>query len=230
MDLPLIPHHSCSLPCDIDTQSSGFQVTWFPPAFHQSILIRACFMASNNCVSQLFICRKAHQCTVWYSLLMWICVYQYLITKSWSLKALGGGRKQVICFSCDLSWPLSALHLHFEIFLLHCSPAVFISLVCLLPELYFCLLHRTRLASTHCDHTVRITEIRTGKCTHILTGHPRTPWSIAYHPSSNDILATGCLAGEVRIWDLRVRQCTLDLFRTVRTSIPRVHDYMSWIG
>ncbi|KAK7491291.1 hypothetical protein BaRGS_00017392 [Batillaria attramentaria] len=61
---------------------------------------------------------------------------------------------------------------------------------------------RTKVASTHGDHTVRVTDISTGKCTHILTGHPRTPWCLAFHPASNDILASGCLGGEVRIWDL----------------------------
>lgn len=59
-----------------------------------------------------------------------------------------------------------------------------------------------RVASTHGDHTVRVTDIRTGKCTHILTGHPRTPWCLAFNPASNDILASGCLGGEIRIWDL----------------------------
>ncbi|KAK3088223.1 hypothetical protein FSP39_016323 [Pinctada imbricata] len=60
----------------------------------------------------------------------------------------------------------------------------------------------TKVASTHGDHTVRVTEISTGKCTHVLKGHPRTPWCVAFHPSYNQILASGCLGGEVRIWDL----------------------------
>ncbi|XP_046346371.1 activating molecule in BECN1-regulated autophagy protein 1A-like isoform X1 [Haliotis rufescens] len=60
----------------------------------------------------------------------------------------------------------------------------------------------TKVASTHGDHTVRVTDITSGKCTHVLTGHPRTPWCVAFHPSSNEILASGCLGGEVRIWDL----------------------------
>lgn len=57
-------------------------------------------------------------------------------------------------------------------------------------------------ASSHGDHTVRVTHVLTGKCTHILTGHPRTPWCLAFNPASDDILASGCLGGEVRIWDL----------------------------
>lgn len=60
----------------------------------------------------------------------------------------------------------------------------------------------TKVASTHGDHTVRVSDVATGKCLHILRGHPRTPWCIAFHPTSNQILASGCLGGEVRIWDL----------------------------
>ncbi|XP_013397817.1 activating molecule in BECN1-regulated autophagy protein 1 [Lingula anatina] len=60
----------------------------------------------------------------------------------------------------------------------------------------------SRIASTHGDHSVRITNISTGKCERTLTGHPRTPWCVAFHPTSNKILGSGCLAGEVRIWDL----------------------------
>lgn len=63
----------------------------------------------------------------------------------------------------------------------------------------------SRMASSHGDHTVRITDLSTRKCTHILRGHPRTPWCLAFHQSSNDILASGCLGGEVRIWDLHGR-------------------------
>lgn len=63
---------------------------------------------------------------------------------------------------------------------------------------------RTKVASTHGDHTVRVSDVATGKCLHILRGHPRTPWCIAFHPTSNQILASGCLGGEVRIWDLHV--------------------------
>ena len=40
-----------------------------------------------------------------------------------------------------------------------------------------------------------------------LSGHPRTPWCIAFHPTFNQILASGCLGGQVRVWDLHVRIC-----------------------
>ncbi|XP_060583975.1 activating molecule in BECN1-regulated autophagy protein 1A-like isoform X2 [Ruditapes philippinarum] len=65
----------------------------------------------------------------------------------------------------------------------------------------------TKVASTHGDHSVRVTDIATGKCLHTLRGHPRTPWSLAYHPSYSNIVASGCLGGQVRIWDLYGHGC-----------------------
>ncbi|RLU21811.1 hypothetical protein DMN91_006187 [Ooceraea biroi] len=60
----------------------------------------------------------------------------------------------------------------------------------------------TMVASTHGNHNVYITDITTGKHIRTLSGHPRTPWCIAFHPSSSQILASGCLGGQVRVWDL----------------------------
>ncbi|XP_011872893.1 PREDICTED: uncharacterized protein LOC105564813 isoform X2 [Vollenhovia emeryi] len=60
----------------------------------------------------------------------------------------------------------------------------------------------TMVASTHGNHNIYITEITTGKNIRTLSGHPRTPWCIAFHPSSSQILASGCLGGQVRVWDL----------------------------
>ncbi|XP_015600345.1 uncharacterized protein LOC107270141 isoform X2 [Cephus cinctus] len=60
----------------------------------------------------------------------------------------------------------------------------------------------TKVASTHGNHNVYITDLTTGKNIRTLSGHPRTPWCIAFHPSSSEILASGCLGGQVRVWDL----------------------------
>lgn len=38
---------------------------------------------------------------------------------------------------------------------------------------------RTLLASTHVNHNIYITEVKTGKCVHSLIGHRRTPWARA---------------------------------------------------
>lgn len=62
----------------------------------------------------------------------------------------------------------------------------------------------SKVASTHGNHNIYVTDIKSGKNIKTLTGHPRTPWCIAFHPTSNQIVASGCLGGEVRIWDLSV--------------------------
>nr|XP_002128991.1 activating molecule in BECN1-regulated autophagy protein 1 [Ciona intestinalis] len=59
------------------------------------------------------------------------------------------------------------------------------------------------IASCHGDHNIYISNISTGKVENSLVGHSRSPWCLSFHPSSNDIIATGCLNGEVRVWDLR---------------------------
>ncbi|XP_046889543.1 activating molecule in BECN1-regulated autophagy protein 1B isoform X1 [Hypomesus transpacificus] len=61
---------------------------------------------------------------------------------------------------------------------------------------------RTLMASTHVNHNIYITEVKTGKCLHSLVGHRRTPWCVTFHPTIPGLLASGCLDGEVRIWDL----------------------------
>jgi len=53
------------------------------------------------------------------------------------------------------------------------------------------------IASCHGDHNVHVTNIHTEKLVKSLEGHERSPWCISFHPSSSDILATGCLNGEV---------------------------------
>lgn len=53
------------------------------------------------------------------------------------------------------------------------------------------------LASCHGDHNIHISDVNTGKFIQSLVGHERSPWCVSFHPSSNDILASGCLNGEV---------------------------------
>ncbi|XP_047481450.1 uncharacterized protein LOC125033914 isoform X2 [Penaeus chinensis] len=61
----------------------------------------------------------------------------------------------------------------------------------------------SKVASTHGDHNIYVSEVKTGRCICTLEGHPRTPWCVAFHPASNEIIASGCLGGEVRVWDLK---------------------------
>mmetsp|Transcript_11759 Transcript_11759/g.21827 ORF Transcript_11759/g.21827 Transcript_11759/m.21827 type:complete len:712 (+) Transcript_11759:58-2193(+) len=63
------------------------------------------------------------------------------------------------------------------------------------------------VASTHGDHTVKIFQHDTGKFIHSFQGHPRTPWTVKFHPSDANYVASGCLGCEVRVWDIRNRIC-----------------------
>ena len=64
-----------------------------------------------------------------------------------------------------------------------------------------------RVASTHGDHKIYISELKTGRVVQTLEGHPRTPWCLAFHPTLKNMVASGCLAGEVRVWDLHSGAC-----------------------
>ena len=61
-------------------------------------------------------------------------------------------------------------------------------------------------ASTHGDHTVKIVDSNTGAVQHVLHGHPRTPWTVKFHPKDSNTIASGCLAGEVYVWDVKKEQ------------------------
>lgn len=63
------------------------------------------------------------------------------------------------------------------------------------------------MASTHGDHTVKITSCATGGLLKTLEGHPRTPWTVKYHPSNSNIVASGCLGCQVRVWNWKDSVC-----------------------
>ncbi|KAL3634420.1 hypothetical protein CASFOL_021474 [Castilleja foliolosa] len=69
------------------------------------------------------------------------------------------------------------------------------------------------LASTHGDHTVKIIDCQTGKCLKVLSGHRRTPWvdggcgGVRFHPLYPEVLASGSLDHEVRLWDAKTAEC-----------------------
>lgn len=71
---------------------------------------------------------------------------------------------------------------------------------------------RNLMASTHVNHNIYITDVKTGKCLHSLVGHRRTPWCLTFHPTIPGLVASGCLDGEVRIWDLHVCAYVLSNF------------------
>ncbi|KAJ1404832.1 hypothetical protein B484DRAFT_424073 [Ochromonadaceae sp. CCMP2298] len=57
-------------------------------------------------------------------------------------------------------------------------------------------------ATTHGDHTVKVFTFLTGQEIRVFRGHPRTPWTIKYHPLKPNLVASGCLGFQVR--DLEV--------------------------
>ncbi|CAK9166992.1 unnamed protein product [Ilex paraguariensis] len=73
------------------------------------------------------------------------------------------------------------------------------------------------LASTHGDHTVKIIDCQTGRCLKVLSGHRRTPWVVRFHPLCPDILASGSLDHEVRLWDANTAECigSRDFYRPI---------------
>eukprot|EP00980_Cylindrotheca_fusiformis_P014008 scaffold3658_cov75-Cylindrotheca_fusiformis.AAC.1 len=63
------------------------------------------------------------------------------------------------------------------------------------------------MASTHGDHTVKISDCYSGRLLQTLQGHPRTPWTCKYHPINSNIVASGCLGHQVRIWNWKQNTC-----------------------
>lgn len=62
-------------------------------------------------------------------------------------------------------------------------------------------------ASTHGDHTVKVFDYPSGLQIACLEGHPRTPWTVRFHPSDSDIIASGCLGSDCRVWNVREQKC-----------------------
>ncbi|KAF5179548.1 Activating molecule in becn1-regulated autophagy protein [Thalictrum thalictroides] len=73
------------------------------------------------------------------------------------------------------------------------------------------------LASTHGDHTVKIIDCQSGSCLKVLSGHRRTPWVVRFHPVHPEILASGSLDYEVRLWDANTAECigSRDFYRPI---------------
>ncbi|KAJ0252585.1 WD_REPEATS_REGION domain-containing protein [Hirschfeldia incana] len=63
------------------------------------------------------------------------------------------------------------------------------------------------LASTHGDHTVKIIDFQTGNCLKVLSGHHRTPWVVRFHPLDSEIVASGSLDQNVRLWNVTTSEC-----------------------
>jgi len=62
-------------------------------------------------------------------------------------------------------------------------------------------------ASTHGDHSVKIFSYPSGTQITSLEQHPRTPWTVHFHPHDSNIVASGCLGNECRVWNIRTGEC-----------------------
>ncbi|CAM9507890.1 unnamed protein product, partial [Phaeothamnion confervicola] len=63
------------------------------------------------------------------------------------------------------------------------------------------------VATTHGDHTVKLSCCHSGRLLRVLRGHPRTPWTVKFHPTDSRLLASGCLGCTVRVWDGETGKC-----------------------
>ena len=63
------------------------------------------------------------------------------------------------------------------------------------------------VATTHGDHTVKIFMYASSKLYKTFHGHPRTPWTVKFHPHNRSYVASGCLGFEVRVWHIESTQC-----------------------
>ena len=66
----------------------------------------------------------------------------------------------------------------------------------------------TALATCSGDHTTRITDVATGKATHLLRGHTSTVKTVVWDPQNASLLSTGGRDGGIRVWDLRIAERT----------------------
>ncbi|KAL6767333.1 hypothetical protein ACKKBF_B34855 [Auxenochlorella protothecoides x Auxenochlorella symbiontica] len=65
----------------------------------------------------------------------------------------------------------------------------------------------TLLASSHGDHTVKISCCRTNLVLRSLAGHSRTPWVVRFHPRLPHLVASGSLDHQVRLWNAHTGEC-----------------------
>ena len=86
----------------------------------------------------------------------------------------------------------------------------------------------TLFATSHGDHAIRIYSVAAGKTIAVLEGHTRTPWTLCFHSQLPHLLVSGCLNGELRVWDVTTHTClhhagffpTLSLFLPRSLSLP----------
>eukprot|EP00516_Mucochytrium_quahogii_P000572 CAMPEP_0203754786 /NCGR_PEP_ID=MMETSP0098-20131031/8349_1 /ASSEMBLY_ACC=CAM_ASM_000208 /TAXON_ID=96639 /ORGANISM=" , Strain NY0313808BC1" /LENGTH=673 /DNA_ID=CAMNT_0050645979 /DNA_START=365 /DNA_END=2382 /DNA_ORIENTATION=- len=85
-------------------------------------------------------------------------------------------------------------------------------------------------ASTHGDHSIKVFRSDTMKLVSCLEGHPRTPWTVKFHPRIPSRLASGCLGFEVRVWDAYAGRCLFSARLQKEIVSLAFHPVEDWLG
>ncbi len=54
---------------------------------------------------------------------------------------------------------------------------------------------------------MKLTCLQTGRVLKVLEGHSRTPWTVKFNPIDGNIVASGCIGYEVRVWSASKGVC-----------------------
>jgi len=86
------------------------------------------------------------------------------------------------------------------------------------------------LATSHGDHTIKLFCSYTYLYLGELVGHPRTVWTVKFHPFTRGLVASGCLGGECRVWNCETQECIF--MTTVNREIVSIsfHPVKEWIA
>ncbi|KAH3737987.1 uncharacterized protein LOC127851391 [Dreissena polymorpha] len=64
---------------------------------------------------------------------------------------------------------------------------------------------QTRLASGGLDKSIRVWDLKTGTCMHVLKGHVKGVWCLNFY--TQNLLISGSYDGTIRVWNLRTGKC-----------------------
>ncbi|KAL4233353.1 hypothetical protein ACF0H5_008035 [Mactra antiquata] len=67
-----------------------------------------------------------------------------------------------------------------------------------------------RVASGGLDKTIRVWDMKTGKCQHVLKGHVKGVWCLNFF--TQNLLVSGSYDGTIRVWNLRTGKCNKTIF------------------
>ncbi|THD22424.1 Activating molecule in BECN1-regulated autophagy protein 1 [Fasciola hepatica] len=81
------------------------------------------------------------------------------------------------------------------------------------------------LAAAHGDRSVAVYCASTGALLAKCVGHERSPWTLAFHPCQPHLLASGCLGGNIRLWNL---ECLANVDSAAQTETQQILSTSVW--